>query len=70
MERDHATKGNRGEYQKFFRGRRTTKDIIAASKTPFIEWSPTAAQQQIGMFSLDEMDISNGCTESCEVDFI
>jgi len=70
MERDHATAGNRGEYQNFFRGRRTTQDIIAASKTPFVEWSPTAAQQQIGLFSLDEMDISNGCTESCEVDYI
>jgi len=59
-----------GEPNKFFRNHRTTADIIASSKQPFIEWTPTTAQQQIGMFSLDEMDISNGCTESCEVDFI
>lgn len=70
MEKDHATAGNRGEYQNFFRKNRNTADIIASSKQPFIEWTPTTAQQQIGMFSLDELDVSNGCTESCEVDFV
>lgn len=59
-----------GEVSKFFRKGRTTADIIASSKQPFIEWTPTTAQQQIGMFSLDELDISNGCTESCEVEFV
>jgi len=59
-----------GQEARFFRKHRTTADIIASSKQPFIEWAPTDQQQQIGMFSLDELDISNGCTESCEVDFI
>lgn len=54
----------------FFRNNRTAKDIIAASKTPFIPWTPTVAQQQMGLFSLDEMDISNGCSESCDVEYI
>ena len=54
----------------FFRNHRSAKDIIAASQEPFIPWTPTAAQQQMGLFSLDEMDISNGCSESCEVEYI
>lgn len=54
----------------FFRNKRTTADIIATSQHPFIEWTPTTEQMQMGLFSLDELDISNGCTESCEIDFI
>jgi len=75
MERDLSRCGPEasslsGKEKRFFRQNRTTADIIASSKNPFIEWSPTALHQQIGLFSLDELDISNGCTESCEVDFI
>lgn len=76
MERDLSMSGprarNTGVPQRFFRKHRTTADIIASSKTPFIEWTPTTAQLQIGMFSMDEMaiddlDLSGGCEESCEV---
>jgi len=59
-----------GREQVFFRRHRSTKDIIAASKEHFIPWEPTTDQRQIGMFSLDEMDYSNGCSESCEVEFV
>lgn len=63
---------NSGKYYNkvFYRNQNTAKDIIARSQEPFVPWTPTTAQQQIGLFSLDEMDISNGCTESCEVEYI
>ena len=56
----------------FFRGHESAKDIIAKSSEQFVQWSPEFEKhyQQIGLFSLDELDISNGCTESCEVDFV
>jgi hypothetical protein len=58
------------ENQKFFRGFRGASDIIATSKTPFIEWKPQDQHTQMGLFSMDEMDYSNGCSESCEVEFV
>jgi len=59
-----------GVAQVFFRRYRSAKDILASSREPFTPWTPTTADQQVGLFSLDEMDISNGCTESCEVEYI
>jgi 3'-phosphoadenosine 5'-phosphosulfate sulfotransferase (PAPS reductase)/FAD synthetase len=53
----------------FFRGHKTSKDIIASSAEPFIEWTPVDADRQLGMF-MDEMDYSNGCSESCEVEYV
>lgn len=75
MERDLSMAGprakNAGEPMRFFRKHRTTQDIIASSKKPFVEWCPALDEQfQMGMFDLGDMDISNGCTESCEVDYV
>lgn len=75
FEREHGKCGPwfaaTGEELKFFRKHRSAQDIIASSKEPFTPWTPTTAQQQIGMFSLDEMDLPNGgCSESCEVEYI
>ena len=67
MERDLGTCGpyyaRTGEFPKFFRKNRTTADIIAVSKEPFEEFSEKPKQFSI----LDDLDISNGCVESCEV---
>jgi hypothetical protein len=54
----------------FYRGGLRAEDIIARSREPFTQWTPDTAHQQIGLFSLDEMDYSNGCSESCEVEFV
>lgn len=75
MERDLSMAGPRakitGEPMRFFRKHRTTEDIIATSKRPFIEWTPELDERiQLGMFDMEQMDISNGCTESCEVEYI
>jgi hypothetical protein len=73
MEREYGLTGSmarRHGAQTFFREGRSTRDIIASSAEPFVPWSPTTAAQQIGLFSLDEMDYSNGCSESCEVDYV
>jgi hypothetical protein len=56
--------------QSFFRKHRKAVDIIATSKTPFIEWTPGNSITQMGLFSMDEMDYSNGCSDSCEVEFV
>jgi hypothetical protein len=74
MEEKYGDRGamheNTGTNQVFFRKFRSTKEIIASSKKPFIRWEPTTKQRQIGLFSLDEMDYPNGCSESCEVEFV
>lgn len=57
--------------QRFFRKWRSVSDLIASSKQPFNEWVPEIEElRQRGLFSDEELDVSNGCTESCEVDFI
>lgn len=74
MERKHArfinSKGREFENGKFYRNHRGAEDIIASSREPFVEWTPDDKINQMGLFSLDEMDISNGCSESCEVEYI
>jgi hypothetical protein len=75
MEENHSTSGpfykRTGIPSRWFRNNRVVADIIAASQEPsFIPWTPGDDLKQQGLFSLDEMDISNGCTESCEVDYI
>ena len=57
--------------QVFFRKHRSVSDIIASSKQPFREWFPGIEEmRQQGLFTDEELDVSNGCVESCEVDFI
>ena len=74
MEAENGTytnsKGVHFENQVFFRKHMSANDIIARSKEPFIEWRPGIEQQQMGLFSLDEMDYGSGCSESCEVEGI
>jgi len=70
MEARHShVRGEDGVQRRFFRGHQTTADIIASSKNPFTEWTEST-EHQLGLFPIDEQDISNGCTESCEVDFV
>lgn len=65
-----GTPAKRHGPQVFFRKYRSTQDIIASSKEPFTPWRPSDQINQMGLFSLDELDISNGCSESCEVEYI
>lgn len=51
----HAGPGKTGEPKRFFRGKRTTDDLIAMSREPFDKFvDPT-------------FDLNDGCAESCEV---
>ena len=60
-----------GETRPMFRKNRTAKDIIASSKSNFSEWIPGFDEQiQMSMFEPSELDLSNGCTESCEIEYI
>ena len=74
MEREHSQAGSyfrkAGEISNWYRKSRTAAEMIATSNQPFKEWTESDKAKQIGLFSLDEMDYSNGCTESCEVGFI
>lgn len=73
MEKEYAMVGAMARKygkQSFYRNYRGASDIIASSKKTFIPWTPATAQQQIGLFTLDEMDYTNGCSESCEVEYI
>lgn len=74
MEEKHSTAGpfyrRTGIPSAWYRKHKKAADIIAASREPFIEWSPGVDLLQQGLFSLDEMDYSNGCSESCEVEYI
>ena len=50
---------------KFFRGNKDCSDILADSKQPFVEFVDYMPELQLGL--LDELDESNGCSESCEI---
>jgi len=49
----------------FFRGNKSTQDILEASKQPFREFDPTITHTQIGM-DLGEIDQIGDCSTSCE----
>jgi len=50
----------------FFRGNKSTRGILEASKQPFVEFDPTVHHTQMGM-DLGEADISENCgAETCE----
>ena len=51
--------------RKFFRKYRTTSDIIAASKQPFVEFVDYLPELQLGLFN--DLDAAGGCSESCDV---
>jgi len=60
-----------GQPNKFYRQHRSALDIIASSQKPFIEWSAEFDEiYQQGLFEDEELDVSNGCTESCEIEYI
>jgi hypothetical protein len=69
MEQEHGFSGPRKEGDDkprlWFRKYRTCDDIIASSSEDFIEFVDYMPELQFGLF--DEMDESNGCSESCEV---
>lgn len=54
----------------FFRKNRTAKDIIAAAREPFEPWVEKAKMNHINAVAFSDIDISNGCSESCEVEYI
>jgi hypothetical protein len=59
MERRYPESGRR-----FFRGRMTVDDIVAAAKsTKFTPYRDS----QIDAFVVDELDVGGGCGESCEI---
>ena len=51
--------------RKFFRKHKTTSDIIASSKQPFVEFVDYMPELQLGL--LNDLDMSGGCSESCDV---
>jgi hypothetical protein len=60
-----------GEVRPMFRQNRTAKDIIASSKSNFSEWIPEFDEQiQMKLLPPSELDLSNGCTESCEIKYV
>ena len=68
MESEYPRSGHTGEnYQDrvFFRLRRSTKDILNASKQPFVEFKDQMPPLQMGMF--DPMDIEEDCGGGCEI---
>ena len=70
MERKHKTTGanateNEHGRRFLFRKHRTTSDIIASSKQPFVEFVDHMPELQLGLW--DDLDQSGGCSESCEI---
>jgi hypothetical protein len=69
MEREypHAGAGTTTEPKRFFREHRTVADLRRMSETvKFTPASDDAREYQTEMF---ELDVGEGCEESCEVDF-
>lgn len=64
MERDYAMAGPRGEPQVFFRGGLSTDDLFRKAQEPFVPFMEGDDQRQMSM--LLDMDLANGCSESCE----
>lgn len=66
MESLYSTTGagcNSEKPRRIFRKERTTADIIASSKQPFVEWSDQKVGYTPDMFGMDQ---HSGCEESCE----
>ena len=53
-----------GTPRTFYRRHRTADDIIAASRQPFAAW-----REQSNADLFDDMDLPNGCSDSCEVEW-
>lgn len=52
----------------FFRKYRSTKDIIASSKQPFVEFVDHMPELQLTMgFDVDDLDIESDCGAGCEI---
>jgi len=66
MEERYGLSGHNedGTKRVFFRNNKSTKEIIALSKLPFVPFSEAAIN--FDMFDFD-MDSSNGCSDGCEV---
>lgn len=63
MEREYAHAGAGEGPRVFFRNHRTAAQIVAMAQQPFAEF-----QERVQLSLLaDELDVSNGCTESCVV---
>jgi len=50
---------------RFFRGNKTSSDIIAMSREPFVEFDPTIHEYQLS-FDIDPLDQVDDCGSSCE----
>tara|TARA_B100000446_G_scaffold185938_3_gene211044 strand:+ start:2012 stop:2875 length:864 start_codon:yes stop_codon:yes gene_type:complete len=67
MERTYPDAGAGGGGRVFFRRHRSSQDIIASSKIPFVEFVDHMPELQLKIgFEIDELDIESGCGESCE----
>ncbi len=63
MECEYSFYGAGEGERKFFRKHRTTSDIIASSKKPFIEFVDQKPPYEVDLFGMDQ---HSGCEESCE----
>lgn len=70
MEKEHGLSGYNidGTPRVFFRGNLSTKDLREMAATMKIDPPSDDAREYTYQMGLD-LDTSNGCTESCEVDF-
>lgn len=64
MEREYAMCGSGDDPRVFFRGNKSTQDLIQMAKNPFMPWHE---DYQPSLFN--EFDVSDGCVEGCEVEF-
>lgn len=70
MEKECGSCGPSGETgMTFFRGRRSSKDIIASSKQPFVEFVKYKPELQLKMpFDINPLDLEGDCgAASCEI---
>lgn len=67
MERDYSEAGAGEGKRVFFRRHRSSKDIIATSNNPFVEFVDYMPELQLTIgFDVDELDIESDCGASCE----
>lgn len=69
MESEHKDTGAGDAQRVFFRKHKTALDIIATSKTPFVEFADHMPELQLDMlgFDINTLDIEASCGASCEL---
>ena len=66
MEELHSDAGSGDGHRAFFRKHKTTKDIIASSKQPFVEFKDYLPELQLTL-DIDPLDRESDCGAGCEI---